>query len=289
MALEPTAAATPVGDSASLAVAWNNLLSIVSLLNLLFWLRRVYPSATGLSLSWLGVWPIRGYLALMYVTACGIRSIWPRIGGDRVCFWDHPLSPPLVGRSLAFVAELCFAALICMALVRINNTPTVRFVASSVFACNWIAQIACTYSVITRDRSGHVLEESIWTVSAIAVFLVALFARSAPSPSSQATSFRRALLVLCPLYILFMVTVDVPMYYRRMVADNELGVQFASITAGLAEIAACQTVTQSDAYWREEMPWMTGYFTAGVWSTLWIATATIDPHLNTAQAQKKHN
>lgn len=33
--------------------------------------------------------------------------------------WDHPLSPTLVGRSLAFVAELSFAALCCATIVQI--------------------------------------------------------------------------------------------------------------------------------------------------------------------------
>ena len=83
--------------------------------------------------------------------------------GDRVCMHDHPLSPVLIGRTLAFIAELCFCALICAAVVKALDTPHSRHVATASLAANFIAQCCCTYSVITRDQRGHVGSRAVRT------------------------------------------------------------------------------------------------------------------------------
>jgi hypothetical protein len=134
---------------------------------------RLLPSTA----SWLaadGVYNLRPLLALVYAVACATRSILPRYDCDRLCFWEHPLSNVMVGRTLATVAELSFAALVAIALAR--SAITVRWVqqlATVLFAVNVVAQTCCWYSVITQDQRGHVIEETIWMLSALAVGLTA--------------------------------------------------------------------------------------------------------------------
>jgi hypothetical protein len=48
-------------------------------------------------------------LSGLFVAACAFRSILPRIDLERMCLWDSPLSSVIVGRTVATVAELCFA------------------------------------------------------------------------------------------------------------------------------------------------------------------------------------
>jgi hypothetical protein len=47
--------------------------------------------------------------AAVYVMACFVRAVWPRIDVERICFFDSILSVTFVGRSLATVAEMCLA------------------------------------------------------------------------------------------------------------------------------------------------------------------------------------
>src|ERR1700728_4889953 len=45
-----------------------------------------------------------------YVFGCAFRSLLPRADVQRICLFDPWLSSVMVGRSVATVAELCFAA-----------------------------------------------------------------------------------------------------------------------------------------------------------------------------------
>jgi hypothetical protein len=69
------------------------------------------------------------WCAFFYVVGCAVRAIWPRIDVERVCFFDSPLSVTLVGRSLATVAELCFAHQLSLVLSRLGadlDAPDMR-------------------------------------------------------------------------------------------------------------------------------------------------------------------
>jgi hypothetical protein len=270
-------------ESSALSLLWNNVLFAASSASFGAWtalfLARsssaALPKAAGATSFWQAVWEWRRSLSLLYVLACGIRATWPRQDGERVCMWDHPLSPPLIGRSLACCAELAFAALVCATLVRVIRSPAMPRIASIIFAANAAAQTFCNYSVITRDQRGHVLEESIWALSGVAVtFLCArqLLQYGYPQPNGR-------FLLLSALggavYVAFMVIVDVPMYIQRSLEDAAVGRKFAGFAEGIAEMSACRLISQSDSYWRVEMPWMSLYFTVAVWASLWLGFAEV--------------
>lgn len=145
------------------ATLWNWGLTLVSLLNvviLLGWKRPVEPSRRVSSGHWTSsLWPHRRWLVLIYVVACGIRATWPRHDSSKLCFVDNTISLVVVGRSLATVAEISFAALVSMAVSRVTQRQTL---ASFWTAINFVAQTCCWYSVITENQLGHVIEESIW-------------------------------------------------------------------------------------------------------------------------------
>src|ERR1700732_5136948 len=49
-------------------------------------------------------------LCALYVLGCAFRSVLPRADVQRIVLFDTWLSSVMVGRSVATVAELCFAA-----------------------------------------------------------------------------------------------------------------------------------------------------------------------------------
>jgi len=65
-----------------------------------------------------------------------------------------------------------------------------------------------------------------------------------------------------------MCLVDVPMYRRRWRADQALGKHYLSLAEGWRDASTRRVVTRAWSDWRDEMPWMSLYFTAGVWISL---------------------
>src|SRR5271154_5081664 len=63
------------------------------------------------------------FLGAAYVLGCAFRSVLPRADVQRICLFDSWLSSVLVGRSIATVAEICFAiqwAIVLRELARIT-------------------------------------------------------------------------------------------------------------------------------------------------------------------------
>jgi hypothetical protein len=71
-------------------------------------------------------------------------------------------------------------------------------------------------------------------------------------------------------YLVFMVAVDVPMYLQRWHASGATALPLA---IGMAEVLRRCVPTLLVAAWREDIPWLTLYFTAGVWLSIALVDA----------------
>lgn len=266
------------------ATWWNQCLCWVSFFNLfvliVFVLARKTPLAeikfapkqTGVGF-WKLIAKLRWLLALNYVIACGIRSIWPRHDGDRHCFYDAPISSVAVGRSLATVAELSYCAQLCLALVCFTGKTGI---ANILLIANVVAQTCCWYSVITQNQMGHTVEESIWLVTGVVLtYCAATLNTSKTTYTKDALNLKFWMILAGTLYVLFMALVDVPMYYNRYMADTAAGKVYQSFAVGMEDITQCRAVTRLDTYWTVEMPWMSLYFSFAVWSSIWLARANV--------------
>src|SRR5262245_44924934 len=104
---------------------WWSFLFLVSAGNLVLWVviaRGVHgPSDSYVAQQLL--------LSGIFAAACAFRSILPRVDLERQCLWNSPLSSIFVGRSVATVAELCFAAQ-CALLISKLSSLTERVAAS---------------------------------------------------------------------------------------------------------------------------------------------------------------
>jgi len=256
----------------TVSVFWNNILIFFSTLQLFALLvvgmqQRPQRKAEGL-------WSKRWFLSLLFTINCTVRATMPRQDTDRVCFYDHFMSTVIVGRTLANIGELSFAALLCLALYRVNPTPFRSSCCRIGWAMNVVAQTCCWFSILTHDMRGHVVEESIWLLSGVALFVAVssdFYSPGYRQLPADAKLFLKASLLAAPPYIAFMALVDVPMYYQRYyeIPSSKL----TTAGEGLQEILRCLRVTKDDSLWMEEMPWMTGYFTAAVWVAIWLARA----------------
>jgi hypothetical protein len=72
--------------------------------------------------------------------------------------------------------------------------------------------------------------------------------------------------------VVFMGTVDVPMYFARWQVDLESGKPLLGLLAGLHDVATRWVVTYDIAQWREEIAWMSLYFSTAVWTSLALSS-----------------
>ena len=256
---------------------WWLFLRIVAVVNCTAWLVSVLVLARHRS-----HYSVRSYqqrrwlmaLAAAYVVGCAFRSFLPRIDLERICLVQSWLSRMSVGRSVATVAEICVMAQ-CALLLHIAGTSvkhrfTVK-ISQLLMPLIIIAECASWYAILSTNYFGHVVENSIWTVCAI-LLLASFFFLWSHSNRGQRL-FLAAMMAFAGGYILFMTTVDVPMYWSRWQMHLKEGLPNLSLLQGLVDASRSCVVSFDQGIWREEIPWMTLYFTVAVWVSILLPHA----------------
>jgi hypothetical protein len=212
------------------------------------------------------------WLSAAYVAGCSFRSFLPRIDLERICLLQSGLSNMMVGRSVATVAELCFIAQGALLLHHAGSKTGIKFVITvSLLLIPIIAVAECAswYAILSKNYLGHVLENSIWTFSAMLLF--ASFVLLWPHSNRKHRHFLTAMMVFAIVYIAFMTNVDVPMYWSRWNEEVTRGMKYLSINQGIMDALRPCNVSFSWNIWRMEIPWMTLYFTVAVWFSISLA------------------
>lgn len=208
-------------------------------------------------------------LCAAYVFGCAFRSILPRADVQRIALFDTWLSSVVVGRSVATVAEICFAiqwVIVLRQLARLTKSDTVHNISNLVIPLILIAECCSWYAVITTSYLGNAVENSIWAVTFMLVWVALLrlliefhgIARVAIGMTAAGIAG----------YLAFLVAVDVPMYFGRWQADMAAGKELLGLSAGLHDVTTRWAVTHDFAHWQDEIAWMSLYFSTAVWSSL---------------------
>jgi hypothetical protein len=251
---------------------WWTLLRAVALFNVLAWSAAAWWLWRSRERWPPDAWPNRRWQLLLsagYVLGCGWRCWLPVYDVQRLVMVDSFWSSVIVGRSVATIAELCFAAqwaLLLREVSRVTYSRSGRVMSHAVLPLIAMAELFSWYSVLTTSNIGHVVEESLWGLCAalLVASLLQLWPRVDPT--------RRPLLALWCLagvaYVIYMFGVDVPMYWSRWVADEALGRSYLSVEHGLFDASTRWVVSHQWAHWRSEMVWMTAYFSVAVWLSI---------------------
>jgi hypothetical protein len=227
-------------------------------------------------------------LSAVYVAGCAYRCFFLVYDVPRICLFDTVFSSVLVGRSVATLAELSFVAqwaLLLRESSRATGSMVAKVISLALVPMIAIAEICSWYSVLTTSNVGHVAEESIWGVS-VALLIVSaavVLPSSAPARRPAISAWCLAGLV----YVTFMFTVDVPMYWGRWIADEVAGRQYMTIAQGLLDVAHRRVVSHDWSDWRHEVAWMSLYFSVAVWISIsFIYTPAPKPHRALAPAKR---
>jgi hypothetical protein len=250
-----------------LTVCWWQLLCAISVGNIVLW---------GLA-AWGLPWESDVYrskqlvLSGLFVAACAFRSILPRIDLERLCLWDSRLSSIMVGRTVATVAELCFAwqcALLLLKLSAQTGSAIIGTIGLTVLPIIVVAELACWFAVATLNNIGHAVEELLWSimVGLVAAGLVIYWRHTAGPPPMWVPIG----LIACAGTAALILMVDIPLYITRWKIGKRAGLRYLRVVEGLKDAVVRRRVTQTCDAWREEVLWMSLYFSAGVWVSLGI-------------------
>ncbi|CAM3951984.1 hypothetical protein [Roseateles saccharophilus] len=255
------------------ATYWWHLLCGIAGLNLVAWtvstawLHRSHPDGS--------TWPhqrLQLLLSALYVLGCGYRSLLPVFDVPRVVMVDSWASSVLVGRTVATLAELSFAAqwaLLLRGAALLTGGGLGLLVSRAVLPLIGIAELNSWFAVLTTRNIGHVVEETLWgTVALLSV--VALLGQWSLT-SARGRRWLALAIAAGLAYAAYMFAVDVPMYWSRWLADEAAGRAYPSLAAGVADAAYRWHVSHDWAHWRSEVVWMTLYFSVAVWISIALA------------------
>ena len=301
-------------------VVWWAALALVSLVNIVAYLVLVLPATSARANGGASTASYRSrmrWLAMPYVFGCALRATLPRIDVERTCMFDSWLSSTVVGRSVATVAELAFAAQLALAMAqlasetaaltvsrntssRVQSAPSsktatvVRLLSLLVFVALCVAECASWLGVTTTNQWWHCIEESLWMGSALllmlaSVLLLVSLRGATASPSwrhSSGAVYLTRLLQLGFVYVLYMFYVDIPMYAERARQSTTPPLPFV---AGVLDASHCHTVTRDFDAWYQDLIWMSGYFSVCVWISMWLAYAPTLNHSSILTSKNKNN
>jgi hypothetical protein len=250
---------------------WWSLLSLVSGANIAAWFvlyRQLHEQPAGGPGSTSTV-ELMLLLCAAYVFGCAFRSFLPRADVQRICLFDTWLSSVVVGRSVATVAEVCFAAqwaIILYQLGTITAADTTLNAAWAIVPLILIAEGFSWYAVLTTKYWGNAVENSIW---AVAFFIVGIgLCRLLPEFDGEVRVVLAVAITGIAGYLAFLMTIDVPMYLSRWRAKVADGGRHLRPLEGLHDVSTRWIVTHDLAEWKDEIAWMSLYFSAAVWASL---------------------
>ena len=288
MNLEWRARSGSLASSSSLA--WSNplawwwaLLTLVSGANIAVWVllyRQLYEQPAGSLGSTSGI-GLMLLLCAAYVFGCAFRSFLPRADVQRICLFDTWLSSVVVGRSVATVAEICFAAqwvIILRQLGGIAGADTTLNVALVIVPLIVLAECCSWHAVLTTNFLGNAIENSIWAVAFLVIGIG--LCRLLPEFNGPVRVALAIAISGIASYLAFLMIIDVPMYLGRWRAGLADGSRLLGHLEGLRDVSTRWVVTHDIAHWKGEIAWMSLYFSAAVWASLALCVLySLEDHL----------
>lgn len=148
-------------------------------------------------------------------------------------------------------------------LARAGTTLTAS---SAVVPLIVMAECCSWYAVLTTSYLGNAVENSIWAIAFLVVGIG--LCRLLPEFNGPVRVVLATAISGIAGYLAFLVTVDVPMYLGRWQEEVASGRELLGFFDGLHDVGTRWVVTHDFAVWKDEIAWMSLYFSAAVWASL---------------------
>jgi hypothetical protein len=272
-------AGSPGGVTSNAVIYWHALLRAIAILNLALWALAAIAVAHGPTVNHGEADTssrVQLLLSAVYVSGCAFRSMLPVYDIPRIVLIDSRLSSVSVGRSVATVAELCFVAqwaLILHHTAALGESHFAQVISLVIVPLILLAEGFSWHAVLTTAQHGHVVENSLWGISAALV--VASMLIIGPQRLAELYPPMLAWCVGGAAYVAFIFLYDVPMYRARWLADQAKGCCYLRIYQGAIDVWRRWVVSYRWEDWKSEVLWMTLYFSLGVWNSVSLVYASV--------------
>jgi hypothetical protein len=128
-----------------------------------------------------------------------------------------------------------------------------------------IAECLSWYAVLTKNYLANAVENSIWGVAFFGVGIA--LGRLLPEFEGPVAVVLVIGIIGIASYLVFLATIDVPMYLTRWHAESD-SIKRLGTLEGLRDASVRWVVTHDVAEWKDEIAWMSLYFSAAVWASL---------------------
>lgn len=257
---------------------WWNCLRNISITNMLlwFWTYQIHKNSELEHRTYSQI-----CLSAVYVLVCAYRSIYPRVDLERYCLFDSHLSSIFLGRLAATIAEICYSyqfALLLSQLAEIFEGKEIiwliKITSDFLVPMITVAQLCCWRAVLTLDFRWHIIEESIWAIASFLIFssfcsviMIALNqVRCCCQDDVIFISITGSIFSIA--YLGFMVVLDIPMYINKQKENRAKRIHGSKQNGRCTNIWSQRKTTEDWKVWREEAPWLTGYFSLAVWISI---------------------
>lgn len=274
--------------SNNVVLGWWTFLIIISIFNILF--ISIYAFTHTLNTKQL----ILFGFAFIFSIVCAIRAFYPTKYTEKTCFLKTKYYTPFVIRILATIAEIVYILLfvyvfiyiinIIKNITRINLNYLKKYI-YIVIPIIVLAEVFSWLGSITEYQLWNVSEEILWLITSIMLIVISIFIlnniKNIKSTKIKSIYYLLSGIVpLATIFATFLIVVDIPMYVKRWIKGEQLEAKplqqifnefknkhRKNFDNNIKDFRQCRKVDKSLNTWKEEMPWLTGYFTIGVWST----------------------
>jgi hypothetical protein len=273
---------------------WWSAMVIINIFNLALcvWCYRKSANAPDGQSSYLNRMRIMG---LIFTLVALYRAIFVSRYLYQYAWFDTIANSSLLIRCFAWAAELSFAGLIAMAMLRFNNdtrdpgssqnslaTFYINKAPLALFACIFLAQFFATGGLITKSRLLFAIEETLWGLGFLAILPLAViqfrqrFSQSAAAslPSmSMLNRFATINLGWCAIYCTYSLAYHLPTEYWAS-AFEQLATGIPEMKTGLSAVTDAFTtvnVTHTYSDWGFGFVlWHSSYFSVCVWLAIFL-------------------
>jgi len=236
-------------------------------------------------------------LGLIFCLVSAYRSVFVSRYLTQLAWFDTILNSTLLIRSLALFAELSFAGLIAISLIRFNrDIPDIlnekdsgftRFIKTKTpymfFICIFAAQFFVFSGVITKIRVFFAIEETLWGLAFLSITpLVLMQIRKVFSLKDERSrkefvlfrAFTLVMAIFCVGYVIYSLGYHLPIeYWPSAIAQLQMEVPEPAIRLGAGAVRDAffiVNVTRDLSAWGGIgfVIWHTGYFSICVWMVL---------------------
>mmetsp|Transcript_27268 Transcript_27268/g.86643 ORF Transcript_27268/g.86643 Transcript_27268/m.86643 type:complete len:316 (+) Transcript_27268:82-1029(+) len=243
------------------------------------------------------------WLAAPYAFQAVWRSVFPSEYPFRLAFFDTPLSSAMLARCMAAVGEVCFGAQLALATAWVTSDveqglkeeaaetgsdgagPLTRLALQGVRAgaamqllFDVAGQVCACAGTITTNQLFFVWEAVLWSLfSAVGALNGCFLWHTCRSLGGRRRGsgqpFVVGLGVAGTAMCAYMCSSYLPACYSRWELDIAQQRLHPTFLEGLADALLRRVPTREWSAWKHDAGWLSGYFSFGIWSSLWMMRA----------------